>query len=560
LKKHVKTERSFWKIGCLAAVSLVWLVIRTGGKPTRITYPCQKAAVANVNIFLLALFAPLPGLGKFKTTLPRVLNSRVTTTILLIGSLLVAFGSVAFTSNYIPIQSSSVPVSLDLQTHNAVSSVNSSDLFFVENASGTQGNMDGAVSSLVQLMVAHGHPFFKTATQPSGIIGKNDVVVIKVNSEWNQRGGTNTDLVKSIVNEIVNHPEGFTGEVVIVDNGQWTDRTDQSQWYTPANAYDHSQSMYNVANSFPTYKVSSWLWDIVRKIHVNEYNQSDNRDGYVVSSTTDPDTGIQVSYPKFRTKYGTYISLKNGVWTGSTYDSGRVKLINVPVLKSHEYYGVTGSIKNYMGVLSNGEGFSNGHGLIWAGAMGTEMAESRFPTLNILDCIYVNANPVESGIPPCGPDTPYEAASYTNVIGASRDPVALDYFASKHILIPAAAAQGYTSFSSLNPDYAPVTSPLAASFHNYLLNSMNELKKHGFQVTMTESQMNVYDSSIAARAHGDCQPPWGTIDMKDISYVARRFNCVPGDPLWDPNADFNGDGRIDMKDVALPARNFGVSY
>ncbi len=557
LKKHVKAKKSFWKMGCLAAVSLIWLVIRTGSKPSRITYPCQKAAVANINIFLLVLFAPLLDFGRFKTALLHALNSRVTTTVLLVCSLLLAFGSVAFTGNYVPIESSFVPVPLDLQPHTAVSTTNSSNLFFVENASGADGIMNGAVSSLLQLMTDHGLFFFKTANQPSGLIGKNDVVIIKVNSEWNQRGGTNIDLVKSIVNEIVNHPEGFTGEVVIADNGQWTDRTDQSQWYTPANAYNQSQSMYNVANSFPAYKVSSWLWDIVRKIQVNEYSQGDNRDGYVVSSTTDPDTWIQVSYPKFRTKYGTYISLKNGIWTGSNYDSGRLKLINVPVLKSHESYGVSGCIKHYMGVLSNVAGFSNGHGLIGAGAMGTVMAETKFPTLNILDCIYVNANPVESGSPPCGPDTTYATASYTNVIGASQDPVALDYWAAKHILVPTAQAKGYTSYSSLDPDYAPVTSPLSESFHNYLERSMNELKKAGFRTTMNESQMNVYlPQKLVYWRFPDLNGD-GTVNIQDISIVAKAFNCKKGDARWNPIADLDGNGIVNIVDMSIVAREYG---
>lgn len=59
---------------------------------------------------------------------------------------------------------------------------------------------------------------------------------------------------------------------------------------------------------------------------------------------------------------------------------------------------------------------------------------------------------------------------------------------------------------------------------------------------------------------GDIQPPFGTIDMKDVSYVARRFLCLPSDPLWDSNADVNGDGKIDMKDISTVARHFGEHY
>ena len=90
-----------------------------------------------------------------------------------------------------------------------------SDIFVVN---GTYGN-DGGVKELILLMQRNGLPFYANKNS-SGIIGKDDVVIIKVNSQWDERGGTNTDLVKAIVQAIVDHPQGFTGEVVIADNGQ----------------------------------------------------------------------------------------------------------------------------------------------------------------------------------------------------------------------------------------------------------------------------------------------------------------------------------------------------
>jgi hypothetical protein len=364
--------------------------------------------VANINIFLLALFAPLLPLGRFKR-LKKITHtldsSRLFTAVLLIAPLLLAFGSFAFipsTPNM-----SLIPVSINLPTLKATSlTTATSDLYFVESASGAQGNLNGAVSSLVTLMSSHGLNFYKTASQPSGLIGKNDVVIIKVNCQWDQDGGTNTDLVKAIIQEIVNHPEGFTGEVVIADNGQWMARTSQDAWFTTTNSYTHSQSEIDVANSFhPTYKVSTWLWEIVRSSNVAEYSSGDTTDGYVVSTTADPDTGMHLSYPKFKTTYGTYISLKHGIWSGSSYDNTRLKLLNVPVLKSHGGFGVTGCVKHYMGVLSGT--LTEGHGGIQSGGLATVMALAKFPTLNILDCIYVNANPAESLSANVGPGTPY---------------------------------------------------------------------------------------------------------------------------------------------------------
>jgi len=50
------------------------------------------------------------------------------------------------------------------------------------------------------------------------------------------------------------------------------------------------------------------------------------------------------------------------------------------------------------------------------------------------------------------------------------------------------------------------------------------------------------------------------VDMRDVSYVARRFMCVPEDPLWDPSADLNGDGKINMIDIGTVAKHFGEHY
>jgi hypothetical protein len=50
------------------------------------------------------------------------------------------------------------------------------------------------------------------------------------------------------------------------------------------------------------------------------------------------------------------------------------------------------------------------------------------------------------------------------------------------------------------------------------------------------------------------------IDMRDISYIAKRFGIDPTDPLWDSNADLNMDNKIDMQDVGETARNYGEEY
>ena len=129
-----------------------------------------------------------------------------------------------------------------------------------------------------------------------------------------------------------------------------------------------------------------------------------------------------------------------GIWdpVNKTYDSSKLKVINAPVLKSHGGYGVTASVKNYMGVTSDKlskELGGRAHNSIRNGGMGTQMIETRLPALNFLDAIWTNANTGN------GPSTPYGAATRTNVIAASTDPVAFDYWAAKNILMPSCYGQ-----------------------------------------------------------------------------------------------------------------------
>ena len=219
---------------------------------------------------------------------------------------------------------------------------------------------------------------------------------------------------------------------------------------------------------------------------MTEYAEGNIEDGYVIDGGKNPRTGLMVSYPKFKTKFGTYVSFKLGLWNPETssYNSGRLKVINVPVLKSHMIYGVTACVKHYMGVTSDkltAQLGASSHSAIGAGGMGTEMAETRFPILNVVDAIWVNANPGR------GPGTPYDAATRTNAIAASTDPVALDCWAAKNLLMPTARHMGCSTVSSIDPD-----NTASHSFGQWLRLSMKEIARAGHQATVDEARMNVY--------------------------------------------------------------------
>ncbi len=382
---------------------------------------------------------------------------------------------------------------MKLELRGRLSEARSASSIFV--VSGTSGNGSG-ITDLIDLMGKHGLLLYKLSLSARnqgavGLLARDDTVIIKVNCQWDERGGTNTDLLRALVQAIVRHPDHFVGEIVIADNGQGTGRgvagAGGSFNYNKNNAENISQSVQNVVDSLSSsYHISTYLWDAITTSRVAEYSEGDEEDGYVIDTMRSPRTGAMVSYPKFKTKFGTFISFKRGIWDprAKAYNNSRVKIINMPVLKSHSGFGVTGCVKHYMGVcsdkLTERLGAST-HSTVGTGGMGTEMVGTRFPTLNIIDAIWINANPGK------GPRTSYDVAVQTNVIAGSTDPVALDYWAAKHILLQASRNKGYNDTTSMDPDNLA-----ERSFGRWLRLSMDEINRVGYQTTVDENHMNVY--------------------------------------------------------------------
>lgn len=356
----------------------------------------------------------------------------------------------------------------------------SAAIYVKENTDGT----DDGVSRLLAGMLSQGLSFYKQGNG-AGLIGSHDVVLIKINSQWAERGGTNTDLLKSLIQCIIDHPGGFNGEVIVADNGQsmfGSRRTGGSLDWENTNSADRIQSAQDVVDSFNNrgYRVSGVLWDTFTRIRVGEFENGDMKDGFVVEDGVQS-TGLVVSYAKFTTKYGTRISFKRGVWDNEKkrYDPEALKVINAPVLKSHGQYQVTGGMKSYMGTPSNSLTNMAPHNSVGRGGMGTQMAKTRFPVLTILDMIWIT--------PDGGPNAPYSRAVRKNMIAAATDPVALDYWASKNVLMPAAQAAGNRRYYSMNPEGRD-----PGTFGYWLRLSMEELHKAGISATMDENKITLY--------------------------------------------------------------------
>lgn len=296
------------------------------------------------------------------------------------------------------------------------------------------------VDTLLDLMADNGLNFYRTDTThswgaPNGIINSNDVVLIKVNCQWKCRGTSNTDVLRGVIHRILEHPDGFSGEVVVFENGQgqggfdgdprcfgrYDDFPEVSGPYV--NAEDHTLSVdYLVNTVFADDPVSSFLLDPVHSTFIPLSDHS--TDAYRKISEA------KVSYPCFTSAGGYRVELREGIWNGTEYDPN-IKFINLPVLKTHVGTGITGVLKHSYGILSmkDGVGWKTRHYNEAGSQCGKMYSLVRAPDLNIVDCIWVTYQVHHRGYPP---STTHRA----NILLAGLDPVALDYYGSKHILLP----------------------------------------------------------------------------------------------------------------------------
>ena len=277
----------------IGLASLVWLLLRSGPKPSRAIYPCQRMAAANASAWLGAAVVPLllhraRLIRRSLTERPRILTFALLTSAAAIFGVIALTGSAATPAMTVAAETQSIQLQLSDQI---VGPLAFSDIFAVN---GTVGADDG-VARLIQLLEVDGGGFYKRSAagatpgaSVAGVVGSDDVVLIKINAQWDKRGGTNTDLVRSLVLGIADHPDGFTGEVVIADNGQ-----DQfgprgsggSMEWRDNNAVDQSQSIADVVTELAGHiNVSAYLWDAITQTRVAEYSAGDYTDGYVVGT------------------------------------------------------------------------------------------------------------------------------------------------------------------------------------------------------------------------------------------------------------------------------------
>jgi hypothetical protein len=428
----------FWKRWILTNTlisgifALAWLLLRSGTRPSRLVYPCQQAALSTAT---LAFGAPIvAALIAGRRQVIAWSRAPLGIAAAAIGLVLTsAVGGYLLWADEYRGPRPGPPLGYQAQIYRVT-----------DCPQDPAGDRLVGVDNLLAAMGRGGLKLHESATEslisgPEGIVAADDVVVIKINYQWDERGGTNTDVLRGLIRRIVDHPDGFTGQVVVCENAQFN--SVQGFDRPLNNAQDHGLSPHDVVVAFQNagYDVSHYDWTSIRYSSVTEYSDGNLADGYVVYPY-DSQLHGRVSYPKFQTDSGTYVSLRHGIWNSisGTYDRERLKFINVPVLKSHHAtYGATAAVKHYMGVVTRELGTSS-HSAIRYGVLGALLGEIQLADLNILDAIWINANPYD------GPWTTYGGATRKDELVASLDPVALDLWAVKKILIPAFLDNGYS--------------------------------------------------------------------------------------------------------------------
>lgn len=333
---------------------------------------------------------------------------------------------------------------------------------------------DAGVARLVGSMQQEGIPFYKTFSSPDGMIAAGDIVILKIDLASSGHGNTNPDLVASVIDAIADHPDGFKGEIVISDNSHaYSGAFSLSS--EPASA--EKIAWEAAAKVKRKVAVSGYSWSRISGQLVEEFSTGDHQDGFVSCAG-------HISYPKFTTVYGTELSFKNGVWSDELqkYDSARLKVINMPVLKYNPLYQVTGALSSYVGVAAGNDSNARAQATAQRENVAKQLTQTRMPVLTILDMTWVSLD-AQSG-------TTGNAAVQKNIIAAGTDPVALDFWAGKYILLPEKVKQSrkgqvghFLSPESTNP----------GTFGYWLGRTRQELQKSGIKVTMVEKDMRVID-------------------------------------------------------------------
>ena len=258
--------------------SLLWFLLRTGSKPQRAAYPCQQAALAS-GLGFLSYLAALAGVEGLRRLLRRRVGAAAAAAI---AALLLALVSIGHPGGATPARAAAT----GLPGWTSATAV--SNVFAVESVPPAECSLDGGVIPCDPALQRPGVRLQGQGRRAPGAAdgGARDLPAHDRRasgradrSERRRRGqgqqpvgrrrqrspgygrlATSSDVLKGVIWRILQHPDGFSGEVVVAENTQGANRNWDNN---PANAQDQDQSYQDVVAAFQAhgYPVSFAAWD-----------------------------------------------------------------------------------------------------------------------------------------------------------------------------------------------------------------------------------------------------------------------------------------------------------
>lgn len=374
------------------------------------------------------------------------------------------------------------------------------------------GKAPRPVSALPQVFLAKsGSPagnaaaLLEAAGGIENLVGAEDLLILKPNSQWYAQGMTNTDLMAAVIEAVLARPGGFRGEILVADNHHCQE--DNSRAFT-TDKPNGRWNLNDLVRSFsergaPVAKVhwhdagpnpTPWQFDAGNGRRVEGPDQGDGYRWQLDECfTTSFGNRCAMTWPVFRSPVSQdVIDLRHGIFRSGKATGRPLKFWNISSICHHSRYcGVTASIKNLMGVVDMTCGFQGPepagyfnthyvgmrrtHGTWrWAsktggvlrkmvhkvlpeektlefwhtgGALGRWIRSVRRPDLNIITAEWIGF----------GSRTVASLAARPGISACSTDPVALDSTLAREVLLPAtrnAGSAGRPFLSFNDPDRA----------------------------------------------------------------------------------------------------------
>ena len=326
------------------------------------------------------------------------------------------------------------------------------------------------------------------------VVGKEDVVLIKVSAQWWNQGMTNVAAVKRVIEHVLEIP-GFRGEVIVFENAHFRmpDGSGLARaWVYPSERNVDVPGWNKLGDLIPYFdakrvpvscvglvdaglsglSTASWhdpehLYGVYGGDGRGPIAPGELRDGYywdfertfrkrrsLIDYAQTP-----LTWPVFTSpKSGLMIDLKDGLFRRegtkrAPVPDRKLTWIMMPTSNEHGTTGITCCCKSAMGIVDMSAGWMGTDPRIldyqsvhffgqptapWrlAGPLAYFAKHVRAPDLYIVAAEWVGAGPPRVWDKNVDPRLRAASAHHTNTVLAGTDPVALDWWCAKNLLMP----------------------------------------------------------------------------------------------------------------------------